>query len=199
LTFAGIGSCQTGGNALAERGDAGESLPGLEALLGHPAVMSVLLLGQLLSGGAALARQFLKADDLGLIGLEQPLVRVIEPIDASAQPVVHAITGCAVRLGDEALELSGRACIDNNPVERAIRPIAIDRRNWTFAGSDDGAVRAATMYSLIETAKLTGIDPEAWLRQVLVRIADHPGNRVAELLPWNVNGLPQRLDQRRAA
>lgn len=93
----------------------------------------------------------------------------------------------------------GRACIDNNPVERAIRPIAVGRRNWTFAGSDDGAVRAAMMYSLIETAKLNGIDPEAWLRHVLARIADHPVNRVTELLPWNVDGLSQRLDQRRTA
>ena len=93
----------------------------------------------------------------------------------------------------------GRACIDNNPVERAIRPIAIGRRNWTFAGSDDGAVRAATMYPLIETAKLNGSDPEAWIRHVLVRIADHPVNRVDQLLPWNVQGLPIRLDQRNAA
>ncbi|MBP0496555.1 IS66 family transposase [Pararoseomonas indoligenes] len=93
----------------------------------------------------------------------------------------------------------GRACIDNNPVERAIRPIALGRRNWTFAGSDDGAARAATLYSLIETAKLNGLDPEAWLRHVLTHIADHSVNRITELLPWNLQGLPLRLDQRNAA
>jgi transposase len=93
----------------------------------------------------------------------------------------------------------GRACIDNSAAERAIRPLALGRRNWTFAGSDAGGERAAAMYSLIETAKLNGFDPEAYLRRVLERIADHPVNRVAELLPWTVHGLPARLDQRLAA
>ena len=93
----------------------------------------------------------------------------------------------------------GRACIDNSAAERAIRPLALGRRNWTFAGSDAGGERAAAMYSLIETAKLNGIDPEAYLRCVIERIADHPVNRVAELLPWSLQGLPARLDQRLAA
>ena len=93
----------------------------------------------------------------------------------------------------------GRACIDNSAAERAMRPIALGRRNWTFAGSDLGGERAAAIYSLIETAKLHGLDPEAYLRHVLERIASHPVNRVHELLPWNVVGIRHRLDQRRAA
>ncbi|RYG95918.1 MAG: IS66 family transposase, partial [Alphaproteobacteria bacterium] len=76
--------------------------------------------------------------------------------------------------------------IDNNPTERAIRPIALGRKNWLFAGSDKGGERAAAILSLIETAKLNGLDPEAYLREVLTRIADHPINRINELLPWNV-------------
>jgi transposase len=63
--------------------------------------------------------------------------------------------------------------------------MAIGRKNYLFAGSDRGGERAAAMYSLIETAKLNGIDPEAYLRDVLARIADHPNNRIVELLPWN--------------
>ena len=93
----------------------------------------------------------------------------------------------------------GRACIDNSAAERAIRPLALGRRNWTFAGSDAGGQRAAAVYSLIETAKLNGLDPEAYLRCVIKRIADHPVNRVAELLPWNIEGIRPRLDQRLAA
>jgi transposase len=93
----------------------------------------------------------------------------------------------------------GRACIDNSAAERAMRPIALGRRNWTFAGSDAGGLRAATIYSLIETAKANGIDPQAYLRHVIERIADHPVNRVAELLPWNIEGIRLRLDQRLAA
>ena len=80
----------------------------------------------------------------------------------------------------------GRACFDNSAAERAMRPIALGRRNWTFAGSDAGGHRAAAIYSLIETAKLHGIDPEAYLRQVIERIADHSAHRVQELLPWNL-------------
>lgn len=75
--------------------------------------------------------------------------------------------------------------IDNNAAERAIRGIALGRKNWLFAGSNTGGDRAATIYSLIETAKLNGLDPEAWLRSVLSRIADHPINRIGDLLPWN--------------
>lgn len=93
----------------------------------------------------------------------------------------------------------GRACIDNSAAERAMRPIAVGRRNWTFAGSDSGGERAAAIYSLIETAKLHGLDPEAYLRRVVERIADHPVNRVAELLPWNLANIRPRLDQRLAA
>ena len=79
----------------------------------------------------------------------------------------------------------GRLSLDNNPAERALRGVAIGRKNYLFAGSDRGGERAAAMYSLIETAKLNGINPEAYLRDVLARIADHPNNRIIELLPWN--------------
>ena len=80
----------------------------------------------------------------------------------------------------------GRLGMTNNAAERAIRPVAIGRKNWTFAGSDDGGRRAATMYTLIETAKLNGVDPEAYLRAVIGRIASHPMRRIHELLPWEI-------------
>jgi transposase len=80
----------------------------------------------------------------------------------------------------------GRLDMTNNAAERAIRPIAIGRKNWTFAGSDDGGRRAAVIYTLTETAKLGGIDPEAYLRAVIARIAQHPMRRIHELLPWNI-------------
>ena len=80
----------------------------------------------------------------------------------------------------------GRLDISNNAAERAIRPLAIGRKNWLFAGADTGGERAAVMYTLIETAKLNGLDPEAYLRDIIDRIADHPYKRIDELLPWSV-------------
>jgi hypothetical protein len=79
----------------------------------------------------------------------------------------------------------GRICLTNNAAERALRGLALGRKAWLFAGSPRGAERAAVMYTLIGTAKLCGVDPQAWLADVLARIADQPQNRLAELLPWN--------------
>jgi transposase len=80
----------------------------------------------------------------------------------------------------------GRLEIDNNAAERALRPVALGRKNYLFAGSDRGGESAAVIYSLIGTAKLNGVDPESYLRNVLSRIAEHPINRIEELLPWNL-------------
>ena len=91
----------------------------------------------------------------------------------------------------------GRIEIDNNSAERAIRPIVLGRRNYLFAGSDAGGERAANLYSLIGTAMLNTMDPYLYLRHVLERIAEHPINRIEELLPWNVAAkLPRRLAKR---
>ncbi len=79
----------------------------------------------------------------------------------------------------------GRVCMSNNAAERALRGIALGRKSWLFAGSDRGGQRAAAMYSLIVTAKLNDIDPQAWLADVLTRIASHPASRLDELLPWS--------------
>jgi transposase len=79
----------------------------------------------------------------------------------------------------------GRICLTNNAAERALRGVALGRKSWLFAGSDRGGDRAAAMYSLIYTAKLNGVDPRAWLADVLARIADLPASRLHELLPWN--------------
>ena len=81
----------------------------------------------------------------------------------------------------------GRLCMSNNAAERALRGIAVGRRNWTFAGSDEGGRRAAAIYTLVETAKLNDLDPQAWLADVLARLQDHPAKRIDELLPWNWN------------
>ena len=79
----------------------------------------------------------------------------------------------------------GRICLTNNAAERALRGIALGRKSWLFAGSDRGGDRAALIYTLIVTAKMNDVDPQAWLADVLARIADHPFQRLDELLPWN--------------
>src|SRR5882762_5744204 len=79
----------------------------------------------------------------------------------------------------------GRVCLSNNAAERGLRGIALGRKSWLFAGSDRGGQRAAAMYSLIITAKMNKVDPQAWLADVLSRIAAHPAHRLDELLPWN--------------
>jgi transposase len=79
----------------------------------------------------------------------------------------------------------GRICISNNAAERELRVIAVGRRNWTFAGSDEGGRRAAAVYTLVATAKLNDVDPQTWLADVLARLPDHPAKRIHELLPWN--------------
>src|SRR6266536_3406459 len=81
----------------------------------------------------------------------------------------------------------GHVEIDNNAAERSLRGVALGRKNYLFAGSDAGGERAAAIYSLIGSAKLNGLDPEAYLHEVLTRIADHPINRIDELLPWNLH------------
>src|SRR5580700_7154874 len=93
--------------------------------------------------------------------------------------------------------LDGRICLSNNAAERALRGIALGRKSWLFAGSDRGGQRAAVMYSIIVTAKMNDVDPQAWLADVLARIAEHPAHRLDELLPWNWQ--PLRASARHAA
>jgi transposase len=114
--------------------------------------------------------------------LEASLAKLSKKSDTSAAiRYALALWDALVRFCDD-----GRIEIDNNSAERALRCVAIGRKNYLFAGSDRGGERAATFYSLIGTAKLNGLDPEAYLRELLTRIADHPVNRIAELLPWNI-------------
>jgi transposase len=94
----------------------------------------------------------------------------------------------ALSLWPALVRYSDDGCLemDNNAAERALRAVALGRKNYLFAGSDIGGQRAAAIYSLIGTAKLNNLDPESYLREVLTRIADHPVNRIADLLPWNL-------------
>lgn len=88
----------------------------------------------------------------------------------------------------------GRVCLTNNAAERALRCVPLGRKAWLFCGSDRGGQRAAVMYSLIGTAKLNNVDPQAWLADVLARIAEHPVSRLDDLLPWNWSGPVQPSD-----
>jgi len=92
----------------------------------------------------------------------------------------------------------GRVCLSNNAAERGLRGIALGRKSWLFCGSDRGGQRAAAMYSLIVTAKMNGIDPQAWLADVLSRIAAHPAHRLDELLPWNWTSPASAISARAA-
>jgi transposase len=89
----------------------------------------------------------------------------------------------------------GRICLTNNAAERALRGIALGRKAWLFAGSDRGGDRAALMYTLIQTARLNDVDPQAWLADILGRINDHSAHRLNELLPWNWRPLDVRVSQ----
>src|SRR2546421_120317 len=128
-----------------------------------------------------------------------------------SQPIAEALAACAdstVRQLSRKSELArafrymrarwtalvrcfddGRLALDNNPAERALRCVAIGRKNYLFAGSDAGGRRAASMYSLIESAKLNGLHPQLYITDVLAPIADHPARHVADLFPWNLQPL----------
>ncbi|SDP25434.1 IS66 C-terminal element [Sulfitobacter litoralis] len=84
----------------------------------------------------------------------------------------------------------GRICLTNNAAERALRGEALGRKSWLFAGSERGGVRAAAMHTLIVTAKMNDIDPQAWLADVLARLPDMPVSRIRELLPWHWKTRP---------
>jgi hypothetical protein len=105
------------------------------------------------------------------------------PADPTTAAVRYALTlwDALVRYCDD-----GHLEIDNNAAERELRAVALGRKNCLFAGSDAGGERAAAIYSLIGSAKLNGLDPEAYLGEALTHIADHPINCIGGLLPWNI-------------
>ena len=108
-------------------------------------------------------------------------LRRLSPKNKVAKPIRYMLSRWAsfTRFLDD-----GRVCLSNNAAERALRCVAVGRRNWTFAGSDEGGRRAAAIYSLIQTCRLNDVDPQAWLADALARLPDHPAKRVSELTPW---------------
>ena len=121
-----------------------------------------------------------------LIGELQAWLREQRATLSRSNDTAKAINYCLSRWDAFTCFLDdGRLCMSNNAAERELRAVAVGRRNWTFAGSDDGGRRAAAIYTLIATAKLNDIDPQAWLADVLARLPDHPARRIHELLPWN--------------
>ena len=113
----------------------------------------------------------------------EKMLRSLSPKSETAEAIRYALSRwrALTRYVDD-----GRIEIDNSAAERALRAIALGRKNYLFCGSDAGGHNAAAIYSLLGTAKLNGVDPELWLREVLTRIAEHPLSRIEDLLPWNL-------------
>ena len=113
----------------------------------------------------------------------EKMLRSFSPKSETAEAIRYALSRwrALARYVDD-----GRIEIDNSAAERALRAVALGRKNYLFCGSDGGGENAATIYSLLGTAKLNGVDPELWLREVLTRIAEHPLSRIEDLLPWNL-------------
>jgi transposase len=136
----------------------------------------------------------------------KPLLQVLQQwlVETRAQVSAKSEFAAAINYALNRWEALTRYCgdgaieIDNNAAERALRGPVLSRKNFLFAGADSGGERAAVLYTLLETAKLNGLDPEAYLRRVLERIAEHPINRLDELLPWNY-AREQATDERLAA
>jgi transposase len=110
-------------------------------------------------------------------------LRSLSPKSETAEAIRYALSRwrALTRYIDD-----GRIEIDNSAAERALRAVALGRKNYLFCGSDTGGESAAAIYTLLGTARLNGVDPERWLREVLIRIADHPLSRIDELLPWKM-------------
>jgi transposase len=123
--------------------------------------------------------------------MQHSLTRLSRKSDVAAA-IRYALTlwDALVRYADD-----GSIEIDNSAAERALRGVALGRKNYLFAGSDKGGERAAVFYALIGTARLNGLDPEAYLRYVLTHIAEHPISRIEELLPWRLAPSLQPLSQ----
>jgi hypothetical protein len=117
-----------------------------------------------------------------------------------SSPVLEPINYMLSRWADFARYVDdGRICMTNNAAERALRGVALGRRNWTFAGSQRGADRTAVMLTLVTTCRLNDVDAKAWLADVLTRIADLPASRLHELLPWNWKMAQSPTAHRQAA
>lgn len=131
-------------------------------------------------------RVYIRQDQAAPIfdGLERWLAEQVTTISAKT-PLAAAIRYARARMKRLRPYLDdGRLALDNNPAERAMRGVALGRKNFMFVGSEAGGQAAAVAYTLIETAKLNGVDPEAWLADTLARLPDHKITRIDELLPW---------------